>query len=209
MHFFNHAQTSPENMHTIMNSSVSGVSDSGADKDLPTISNPPSPAFTVHSRPSAANLESPNPHDNDTSLHLDHMTQQHQSARQTKAPLLRARSPAVDVVGLIPLKKAPRGNSVKQYHALDSMQGVMFYQGLEVTDEYGTQHYFDVRDKTQGALVSTCLVPLIFHTVSVCLETDFHTYTNQQSSVNCLNLQTAHWKFHTSVRPMMQCYAHR
>ncbi|KAL3141057.1 hypothetical protein ABBQ32_005567 [Trebouxia sp. C0010 RCD-2024] len=53
----------------------------------------------------------------------------------------------------VPLKKAPRGNSVKQYHGLDSLQGVVFYQMLEVTDEYGTKHCFDVRDKTQGALV--------------------------------------------------------
>ena len=33
-----------------------------------------------------------------------------------KDALPRARSPAVEVVGLQPLKKAPRGNSVKQYH---------------------------------------------------------------------------------------------
>ena len=66
----------------------------------------------------------------------------------------RARSPAVEVVGLQPLKKAPRGNSVKQYHRLDSLQGVVFYQTLEVTDEYGKRHSFDLRDRTQGALVS-------------------------------------------------------
>ena len=65
----------------------------------------------------------------------------------------RARSSAVEVVGLQPLKKHPKGNSVKQYHRLDSMQGVVFYQMLEVTDEYGTQHTFDVKDRTQGALV--------------------------------------------------------
>ena len=74
-------------------------------------------------------------------------------ADQSKEPFSRARSPAVDVVGLHPLKKAPRGNSVKQYHGLHSMHGVTFYQALEVTDEYGTRHCFDVRDKTQGALV--------------------------------------------------------
>lgn len=65
----------------------------------------------------------------------------------------RARSPAVEVLGLQPLKKPPKGNSVKQYHQLDSLQGVVFYQALEVTDEYGKEHTFDVRDDTQGALV--------------------------------------------------------
>ena len=39
-------------------------------------------------------------------------------------------------------------------HRLDSLQGVVFYQTLEVTDEYGKQHSFDLRDRTQGALVS-------------------------------------------------------
>ena len=33
------------------------------------------------------------------------------------------------------------------------MAGVVFYQRLEVTDEYGMLHCFDVKDKTQGALV--------------------------------------------------------
>lgn len=71
-----------------------------------------------------------------------------------KEACIRVKSPAAEVLGLQPLKKAPRGNSVKQYHGLDSLQGVVFYQMLEVTDEYGTKHCFDVRDKTQGALVS-------------------------------------------------------
>ena len=80
---------------------------------------------------------------------------------EDQGPKQRARSPAVDVVGLHPFKKIPKGNSVKQYHNVSSMQGVVFYQALEVTDEYGTQHCFDIRDKTQGALVrfellSTC-----------------------------------------------------
>ena len=60
----------------------------------------------------------------------------------------------MEVAGLQPLRKAPRGNSAKQYHKLDSMHGVVFYQMLEVTDEYGSRHLFDVKDKTQGALVS-------------------------------------------------------
>lgn len=71
-----------------------------------------------------------------------------------KEACTQSRSPAAEVRGLQPLNKAPRGNSVKEYHGLDSLQGVVFYQTLEVTDEYGTKHSFDVRDKTQGALVS-------------------------------------------------------
>ena len=42
---------------------------------------------------------------------------------------------------------------MKQYHGLDSLQGVVFYQTLEITDEYGTKHSFDVTNKSQGALV--------------------------------------------------------
>lgn len=72
-------------------------------------------------------------------------------------------SPLVKAVGLKPLQKAPKGNSVKQYHKLSSMQGVMFYECLEVTDEYGNQHCFDVQDNAQGALVSflCCLRPCL------------------------------------------------
>lgn len=64
------------------------------------------------------------------------------------------RSPAAKVTGVQPLQKAPKGNSVKQYHRLSSMQGVVFYQQLEVIDEYGHQHCFAIGDQTQGALVS-------------------------------------------------------
>ena len=72
-----------------------------------------------------------------------------------KASPVLVKSPFVKAVGLKPLQKAPKGNSVKQYHKLSSMHGVTFYQSLEVTDEYGNQHCFDVQDSTQGALVST------------------------------------------------------
>ena len=110
------------------------------------------------------------------------------SSSVVKEAPTRARSPAVEVAGLQPLQKAPRGNSVKQYHRLDSgtglgqreacvncefsfsscftaslflvshrldsLHGVVFYQKLEVTDEYGKRHSFDLRNRMQGALVS-------------------------------------------------------
>lgn len=41
------------------------------------------------------------------------------SSSVVKEAPTRARSPAVEVAGLQPMKKAPRGNSVKQYHRLD------------------------------------------------------------------------------------------
>lgn len=69
------------------------------------------------------------------------------------AQLAQPRSPAVKAIGLQPVLKPPKGNAVKQYHKLSSMQGVVFYQQLKVTDEYGNQHCFDVHDNTKGALV--------------------------------------------------------
>ena len=69
------------------------------------------------------------------------------------AQLAQVRSPAVKAIGLQPMLKPPKGNAVKQYHKLSSMQGVVFYQQLKVTDEYGNQHCFDVHDNTKGALV--------------------------------------------------------
>ena len=67
--------------------------------------------------------------------------------------LAQVTSPALKAVGLQPMLKPPKGNAVKQYHKLSSMQGVVFYQQLKVTDEYGNQHCFDVHDNTKGALV--------------------------------------------------------
>ncbi len=129
---------------------------------LPNTSNQSSPALSVCSSPAVIPIAtSPGPsldtHKGSApASSTDHAPHQDDlgSVDHAKGHGQRARSPAVDVIGLNPLKKAPRGNSVKQYHELDSMQGVVFYQSLEVTDEYGTQHCFDVRDKTQGALVS-------------------------------------------------------
>lgn len=98
-------------------------------------------------RPSQTSSDSPDPSDDAWTDGLI------ASSDSCKEACTRARSIAVEVVGLQPLKKAPKSNSVKQYHRLDSMQGVVFYQMLEVTDEYGTQHTFNIKDRTQGALV--------------------------------------------------------
>ncbi|KAL0026867.1 hypothetical protein WJX77_007893 [Trebouxia sp. C0004] len=126
-------------------------------KTLPITSNLSSPAITLPASPSITPaITSPTAHSGPKALSTnDHDTDQDDSASadQSTEPYSRPRSPAVDVVGIYPLKKAPRGHSVKQYHKLHSMHGVTFYQALEVTDEYGTRHCFDVRDKTQGALV--------------------------------------------------------
>ena len=126
-------------------------------KTLPTTSNLSFPAITLHASPSITPaITSPTAHPGTraaSSNDRDPDQDDPALADHSKEPFPRARSPAVDVLGLHPLKKAPRGNSVKQYHGLHSMHGVTFYQALEVTDEYGTQHCFDVRDKTQGALV--------------------------------------------------------
>ena len=125
---------------------------------LPTISNPSSPALRANNIPASCNKSLT------TSQHvhgiiLDPDSTEDDSPRsEDQVPKQRARSPAVDVVGLHPLKKYPKGNSVKQYHNLSSMQGVVFYHALEVTDEYGTRHCFDLRDKTQGALVRVWLL---------------------------------------------------
>lgn len=124
----------------------------------PTTSNYSSPAISLcPSLSSALPIPSPDTHSHANSA--SSIGQKSQRDHPGSADHLiksgtRGRSPAVDVVGLNPMKKAPRANSVKQYHQLGSMHGVVFYQALEVTDEYGTQHCFDVRAKTQGALVS-------------------------------------------------------
>ncbi|DBA70623.1 TPA: hypothetical protein ACH3X2_012009 [Trebouxia sp. C0005] len=124
---------------------------------LPTTSNLSFPAITLHASPlTTPAITSPTANSGPRAASSnDHDPDQDDSAwaGPSKQPFPKARSPAVDVVGLHPLKKVPRGNSVKQYHGLHSMHGVTFYQALEVTDEYGTRHCFDVRDKTQGALV--------------------------------------------------------
>ena len=143
-----------------LNSSVAAPALSVPDthtKPLPTTSNHSFPAINLHASPSITPaITSPTAHSGTRAASSnDHDPNQDDSASadQSKEPFSRARSPAVDVVGLHPLKKAPKGTSVKQYHGLHSMHGVTFYQALEVTDEYGTRHCFDVRDKTQGALV--------------------------------------------------------
>lgn len=74
---------------------------------------------------------------------------------------VQTRSSAAKATGLQPMQKPPKGNSVKQYHKLSSMQGVVFYQQLQVTDEYGHQHCFELQDDTQGALVSKLALRLI------------------------------------------------
>ena len=43
------------------------------------------------------------------------------SSSDVKEAATRAKSPAVEVAGLQPMKKAPRSNSVKQYHRSDSV----------------------------------------------------------------------------------------
>ena len=125
---------------------------------MPTTSNHSSPAISLcPSQSSSPSVISPNTHTQaNLASSVDHKPQQDDSGStdHLNKSAARAKSPAVDVVGLNPMKKAPRGNSVKQYHQLGSMQGVVFYQALEVTDEYGTWHCFDMRVKTQGALVS-------------------------------------------------------
>lgn len=128
----------------------------------PTTSNYSSPAISLcPSLCIAPSIPSPDTHSQPNSASsIGHKSQRDHPGSANHLIRSGARAPAVDVVGLNPMKKAPRGNSVKQYHQLGSMHGVVFYQALEVTDEYGTQHCFDVRAKTQGALVS---IPLDYN----------------------------------------------
>lgn len=98
---------------------------SNAHEPLPTTSNlsiSPNSTGTgcaVHSTTgsitSTSSCESPEAAGHSPSQELGPEVQR-SSPPVVKEALPRARSPAVEVVGLQPLKKAPRGNSVKQYH---------------------------------------------------------------------------------------------